>query len=787
MVDEDPEQGCEASGILLQSTWLGALLANWQTKVSSPIAFEEIMSIQIACPRCTLIVERDSLDSLPTHCPECWTRLTCPLCRLALTRHPEQAQLIHCSRCEITLAPEDTINANQLTASQVVVPPVIPGFEVRQLLGRGGMGLVYRAYKQSLECEVAIKILTPALADDPRWLDLFREEAKIAAGLLSSHILPVHDIIEVRGSPVIVMPLVEGCNLGKVLEDRILVKDGKPPPQAHPWALLDDKRYLARIFPILDQIVDAVGVLHEAKILHRDIKPNNVLLDARGNAWLSDFGLARKEWQLMTKQGRGVGTTGYASLEQWLGKEADSRSDVFSLGATLYKALTLCLPYGSSGPNEDSTSPESPSRLQRLLSRDFDVVLHRCLKISPDQRYPSTEKMRDAWYRARSGWLPDDVGLLRRAIRFIRRHPIAVAAVLTMLFLLGTLGRTLWYDPTIRRTVYVETDPPGAKIVLVLIDPQTGDEKIIGPPKVTPATVRRVPVGEYLVEAQLEDGRFHEVYRLVPRPGQDQINPNMAHLAWVDHDDESVSWPTITIPDAAVMDSMVEFSGGNFTMGAAHLLGVPPHTHWVYPFYLDQTEVTVAAYRRIKGNNPTTLAGDKTNAPDSHAVTFVSFDQALDCAEKMGKRLPFEEEYEFAATNAGTSSFPWGDDATRIVDWPIGEVGKPEYDRTATNPPVYGLFSNVAEWTLSWPRPYPGVNPDISDTFYLPETQAIFGGTRVIRGGPYPVARGDPAPQGKDRRRGWDPRWRYYLQRGEKLPGLGFRCARSVKPRYLEQ
>ena len=140
----------------------------------------------------------------------------------------------------------------------------------------------------------------------------------------------------------------------------------------------------------------------------------------------------------------------------------------------------------------------------------------------------------------------------------------------------------------------------------------------------------------------------------------------------------------------------------------------------------------------------------------------------------MGKRLPHEAEYEFAATNGGKSKYPWGDDPTKIQAWTFGPVGQPDYDRTLLNAPIYGLFSNVAEWTLSRSVAYPGSQP-------LPGAASEF---RVIRGGTRSVATGNPdlteSPQE------WNPRFRMGWAPGKSFEGVGFRCARSAKPRFLK-
>jgi formylglycine-generating enzyme required for sulfatase activity len=162
---------------------------------------------------------------------------------------------------------------------------------------------------------------------------------------------------------------------------------------------------------------------------------------------------------------------------------------------------------------------------------------------------------------------------------------------------------------------------------------------------------------------------------------------------------------------------------------------------------------------------------------DDEAIRFVNYYQAAACAERLGKRLPDEAEYEFAATNAGANRFPWGDASDKVSSWPLGPVGSPAYDRALASPAVCGLFSNVAEWTSSWHAPYPvGVRP--------PERMARARAQRVVRGAPTQVVEGkawSPNPGGATV---WDARFRNGIDQDKAYPGLGFRCARSFKPRF---
>jgi formylglycine-generating enzyme required for sulfatase activity len=326
------------------------------------------------------------------------------------------------------------------------------------------------------------------------------------------------------------------------------------------------------------------------------------------------------------------------------------------------------------------------------------------------------------------------------------------------------------------------TDPPGAKVALVPLDPLDGTlrfDQALQPDGTSPVTLPRVPPGDYLVVVEVPGHGFHEVYRRVPEPGEARptISDRDFDQTSFRERDGTVELPAITVPKSEVNRGMQFFPGGEFTMGSADYgpSFVPPHTRTVTPFYLDETEVTVAAYRNSPKSLPRELAA--LSPKDDEAIRFVNYYQAAACAERLGKRLPDEAEYEFAATNAGANRFPWGDASDKVSSWPLGPVGSPAYDRALASPAVCGLFSNVAEWTSSWHAPYPvGVRP--------PERMARARAQRVVRGAPTQVVEGkawSPNPGGATV---WDARFRNGIDQDKAYPGLGFRCARSFKPRF---
>jgi formylglycine-generating enzyme required for sulfatase activity len=308
------------------------------------------------------------------------------------------------------------------------------------------------------------------------------------------------------------------------------------------------------------------------------------------------------------------------------------------------------------------------------------------------------------------------------------------------------------------------------------LDDLTGEPQPLGTIRATsvsPFDIELEP-GQYLIVAVLnKDGYgFHEVFRTVP--SLDAGLPGAyRHNDWDLIADGVVELPAIKIPRDTVTEDMAFFEGTDrFEVGSAAIEAVPPHERNVPPFWLDTAEVCVRDFRELI-SDPAGLQNTATPPQPDEAMAFVSWDEAVSYAEKTGKRLPTEWEYEYAATKAGSQLYPWGDSADTITAWTYGPVGTPAWDRLDVEPPVFGLFSNVAEWTCSWPILYPD---QVAVGLRAVERDS---GSRIVRGGRESIVDGEPTPD--DWLQG--PRSRHGPLRQTWKPGLGFRCARSAHPR----
>jgi DNA-binding beta-propeller fold protein YncE/predicted Ser/Thr protein kinase len=235
----------------------------------------------------------------------------------------------------------------------------LAGYRIDSLIARGGMGVVYRATQLALDRPVALKVIAQELAGDEKFRRRFLSESRLAARLEHPSVVPVYDAREVDGELIVAMRLIGGCDLRKLID-----RDG--PLEAN------------RTVHLLGQIAEALDAAHAAGIVHRDVKPHNILVEGE-RAYLSDFGLAKAYAE--TGSGTGgsiVGTVEYMAPEQWRGERVGPEADVYALGCVLYEALTGVVPYAR---KEADTEPEVP--------KGIDAVIERAVSKDPSDRYRS--------------------------------------------------------------------------------------------------------------------------------------------------------------------------------------------------------------------------------------------------------------------------------------------------------------------------------------------------------------------------------------------------------------
>ena len=312
--------------------------------------------------------------------------------------------------------------------------PEIPGFQLLRPLGQGSSGTVWLALQQSLAREVALKVVhldsLPSAAARERCL----REARTLARIHDPRVVAVHDVIEHGQWLAIAMDHVQGPNLRTLL--RALQSQKDQPPAAVAASLCGDDR--KTFGPSWTQWVVRQGVrlaralagLHQHDLVHRDVKPENVLLPRGGETVLADLGLARSTSDLATAGFSG--TPWYAAPEQWRSEAAvDGRADVYSLGVLLYELLALSLPVDRSQKPASKPLPLPPLRQQgRHVSRDLAVVVHKALELDPDRRYACASAFADDLERVLhlQPILAAPPSVLGRSVRFLQRHNKGVLA-----------------------------------------------------------------------------------------------------------------------------------------------------------------------------------------------------------------------------------------------------------------------------------------------------------------------------------------------------------------------
>jgi tRNA A-37 threonylcarbamoyl transferase component Bud32 len=314
--------------------------------------------------------------------------------------------------------------------------PSVPGYEVLGELGRGGMGVVFKARQVKLDRIVALKMIRTVDLPDPDLRGRFLREAEAIARLQHPNIVQIYEVGEHDGLPFLALEFCPGGSLDKKL-------NGAPLPPRDATTLLE-------------ALAGALHAAHEANVIHRDLKPANVLLDARGTPKVTDFGLARKlDEQGETLTGAVMGTPPYMAPEQAWGKSLvqplGPAVDVYALGATLYECLTGRPPFRAASPLQTlelvwSQDPLPPTRLNPAVPRDLETICLKCLHKNPTRRYASALELAEDLKRFLAGRpiTARPVGRLERTAKWARRQPLAAAllgaVVLVTLGALAALG-----------------------------------------------------------------------------------------------------------------------------------------------------------------------------------------------------------------------------------------------------------------------------------------------------------------------------------------------------------
>jgi serine/threonine protein kinase len=317
-------------------------------------------------------------------------------------------------------------------------------YEILEEIGRGGMAVVYKAYQPSLNRYVAIKVLLPHLSLDKEFIERFQREALAAGKLEHPNIIHIYDVGQEGDLHYLVMSLVAGPNLAARL-----AREGA----------LDSRT----AFTIVRQVGAALDFAHSQGVVHRDVKPSNILLTSTGEAILTDFGIAMAASESrLTQTGAHIGTPAYMSPEQAEGHTVDGRADLYSLGVVLYEMLSGQVPFQADTPaavlyKQVHTPPPSLSTLRPTVPKAVEHVVLRALEKDPNKRYPHASEMVDALAQA---MLPETVRATQLPVRNWTRYRSLLLAV-------GVLVLAVVIVPRLLKSEKVEATPTPKPVVVV--------------------------------------------------------------------------------------------------------------------------------------------------------------------------------------------------------------------------------------------------------------------------------------------------------------------------------
>jgi len=313
-----------------------------------------------------------------------------------------------------------------------------PRYRIDSLLGEGGMGTVYKAFDKELGRTVAIKLVRPEFAASPNAMQRFRQELLLASKVTHKNVLRIHDLGDVGGLKFISMAYVEGQDLHGLLE-----KSGR--------------LTIPRALQIARQFCAALEAAHDEGVVHRDLKPQNILIDSADNIYVSDFGLAKSlesEGTMMTRTGQVLGTPRYMSPEQVEARPADHRSDLYSFGLILYEMVTGEIPFKADSAMQlmyqrVTQKPKSPKLVNPDLPDYLARIIMRCLEKEPDKRYQSAREILNGLDAAQAPSRSIAIQIPRIQLSPSSRVPVLVTAGLALV-----AGIVVVAVPPLRKAIF---------------------------------------------------------------------------------------------------------------------------------------------------------------------------------------------------------------------------------------------------------------------------------------------------------------------------------------------
>ncbi len=307
--------------------------------------------------------------------------MICPKCQ-----HENPPDTIYCGKCATPLEPRKDMSLSQTHTLQIRTKALPRGstfagrYDVLEELGRGGMGRVYKVFDRRIKEEVALKLLRPDIADDPKVVERFSNELKYARKIVHKNVGRMYDLGEAEGILYITMEFVSGEDLKAFIRRAGLLS-------------------ISKTLVIAEQVCEGLSEAHKLGVVHRDLKPQNIMIDKSGNAHIMDFGIARSlNAEGITDTGVMIGTPDYMSPEQVEGQDVDQSSDLYSLGIILYEMVTGRVPFHADsafalGMKHKSEMPLNPQTINPHIPGDLNRLILKCLAKDRKKRYQNAEEI----------------------------------------------------------------------------------------------------------------------------------------------------------------------------------------------------------------------------------------------------------------------------------------------------------------------------------------------------------------------------------------------------------
>jgi len=565
-------------------------------------------------------------------------------------------------------------------------------FRLERRLGTGGMGVVYQALQVSLNRHVALKVLPSSLVGDSSAIERFHREARAAARLRHPNIVTIYAEGLEQGICYFAMEMIEGEPLDRIIEDlraakaaastivlhsagqKELLPADEPGRRRAPSSLLrpcrSDREYFDTAARLISEVADALAYAHQEGIIHRDVKPSNLILADDGRLVLLDFGIARTcQERAMTLTGSFVGTPRYMSPEQIAGghNQPDQRSDIYSLGVTLYELLTLCPLFDGNAREQVvrqilGKDPPRPRQIDRQIPVDLETICCKALEKEPSRRYDNAREMAEDLRRYLTGRVikARPAGSVDRIAKLLRRRKVAAVLSAGIILALALAASIAWKhyitqwaqqnamagidrhieenayfaayllaekaeryipdDPLLidrwsrlTRQFHIVTEPPNAKVFISKYDDRKPKWRYLGR---SPLKQARVPFGTYRWKVErsgfvtVEEVRSNDL----PSPYVDRSSLAPKEMAFTLHRVGTLPANMVWIPPAD-LDQMMLFHGNrNIPSAPAYLI--------------DRYEVTNREFKAF-------VRGGGYEDPDLWEYDFVRDGRALTWAEAM--------------------------------------------------------------------------------------------------------------------------------------------------------